>query len=507
MTTSSSTSVKPSSARRRERSISPGSSTGGGRALDAVRRRDGPRGRGPARRAWRRSGRCRRTRGSAPDAARRRGRRSARRCRGRPYRCWDRARWGRSRADRLEARRRDRPLGALRGRADRRIRGLVGGQRSAHRGRHLAVGQRAAAGRRRGTRSRRWRAPGQRNRTPGTAGTPSGERAASASNASGFIAGLRSLGPSGLVNSSAPVGASSSSPSSVSAEPPMFVHSQPSMPCSRGTTAVADSRLQDGEAARLLRGPCAGPRSTMREVQLAERELQRLPQEPVDLERCAVRAQPEGVGRHAAAGLERDRDRVRPAPPAGGGGAEDIAVDRSQPSAQDERARGRRSSSRPGSASAPPRSRARISAGVLRRLPRAWSCEALLAEAVLRRRACRSRRRCRAGRCRRAAARSSAPRRSGRARRRAGCRPGRASGDVCRRACSSGGGWPAAATVSLVAVDQRADERDRREPRLLDQDLVDQPQDRARARVEAGGGAHRVADERGQRGGLDAPCR
>ena len=204
-------------------------------------------------------------------------------------------------------------LGLRGGRADRRIRGLVGGQRAPHRGRHLAVGERAqqTVGAERGLgvgglvdaeqdaedgRDAERRAGGQRLEAP-----------------SGSIAGLSCSGASGLVNSSAPVGASSSSPSIVSAEPPVLVHSQPSIPCSRGTTAVGGEPLEHREAARLALG-LGRPAVDEADVQLAEREPQRLAQQAVDLERRAVRGS--AAARRARAG-GRTRTAivtVRPAP-------------------------------------------------------------------------------------------------------------------------------------------------------------------------------------------------
>ncbi len=65
-----------------------------------------------------------------------------------------------------------------------------------------------------------------------------------------------------------------------------------------------------------------------------------------------------------------------------------------------------------------------------------------------------------------------------------------------RRVAAAGHGQPR-------AVDQRADERHRAQPRLLDEDLVDEVQDRAGLGIEARRGPHRVADEARQRGGGD----
>ena len=159
--------------------------------------------RAPGRRARRRSVRCRRTTGSARGAARRRGRRSARRCRGRPCRCRDRAPsrvQTRSRAARPSSTARSGPpivgSAGLSVGSERRI---VGGTSRSVSGRSRpywrnAVSALAGLGARGTAR-------------PGSVGTPSGERAASASSASGSIASLSCSGPSGLVNSSAPVGA------------------------------------------------------------------------------------------------------------------------------------------------------------------------------------------------------------------------------------------------------------------------------------------------------------
>ena len=220
---------------------------------------------------------------------------------------------GRSRRESLEARAARPSPSALRG--GRRSSGrrtcrsaASGASWAAPRGRSAG-----AAGRRRGTRSRRWRAPATRNRKPGTAGTPSGERATSASNASGCIAGLSCSGPSGLVNSSAPVGASSSSPTmrqrrAADARP------QPALDAllarhDRGRARGARRTGKRPAGPRTL----AGPRSTRPRCSWPSVSLQRLPQDRVDLEGGAVRAQAQRVGRHAAAGLERDRER-----PAGG---------------------------------------------------------------------------------------------------------------------------------------------------------------------------------------------
>ena len=73
---------------------------------------------------------------------------------------------------------------------------------------------------------------------------------------------------------------------------------------------------------------------------------------------------------------------------------------------------------------------------------------------------------------------------------------------ACRR--SSGGGWPAAAIGQLVGVQVQRDEGDRGQAGLLDQDLVDERQDRAGTWVEARGGPDGVADEARQRRCLDA---
>ena len=216
------------------------------------------------------------------------------------------------------------PFGPCAGAADRRVGGLVARAASAAswaapRGRSAG-----AAGRRRGTRSRRWRARRRGTARRGSTGTPSGERAASASSASGFIASLSWSGPSGLVNSSAPVGAASSSPSIVSAEPPVLVHSQPSMPCSRGTTAVAREPAQHREAARLAPRLGAG-RGRPGPGAAARASAAAAPSRAESTSRVA----PFGFIRSASGARRRPDSNaivsVRPAPAPGGGGAEGIA--------------------------------------------------------------------------------------------------------------------------------------------------------------------------------------
>ena len=311
MTTSSSTSVNPSSARRRERSISPGCSAGERSRFSSIRcrRPDGHRGPAPGRRA----------RASKRPVPSHHGQRT--RC-GSPPRPEISSPVPRQavqvlgscsvgaliRRESLEARRCDAsPSGPARarrpsGRPTCRS-AASGASWAGSRGRSAG-----AAGRRRGTRSRRSAGSARGTARPARRGRRAASGPTSASNASGFIASLSCSGPSGLVNSSAPVGAASSSPRSVSAEPPMLVHSQPSMPCSRGTTAVAERRRSTGK-----RPACAADlgRAAVDEadVQLPERELAAAPAGAVDLEGRAVRAQPQGVGRHAATRLEGDRER------------------------------------------------------------------------------------------------------------------------------------------------------------------------------------------------------
>ena len=194
MTTSSSTSVKPSSAREAaERSISPGSSAGAARRFSFGSSAGWPSRAG----AW--ASRA----GSKRPVPSHHGQRT--RC-GSPPRpeissplprqavqVLGSCSIGALTAESLEARGRDGALRRLRGAADRRVGGLVGRAASgassaAPRGRSAG-----AAGRRRGTRSRRWPARRRGTGRPGSAGTPSGERATSASNASGFIAVLELL--------------------------------------------------------------------------------------------------------------------------------------------------------------------------------------------------------------------------------------------------------------------------------------------------------------------------
>ena len=66
---------------------------------------------------------------------------------------------------------------------------------------------------------------------------------------------------SGFVKTSAMFGASSSSPRLVRAVPPVLVHSQPSMPSSRGITAVALTRRRIGKRPTMP-DTFAGPGST-----------------------------------------------------------------------------------------------------------------------------------------------------------------------------------------------------------------------------------------------------
>ena len=76
---------------------------------------------------------------------------------------------------------------------------------------------------------------------------------------------------SGLANRSSPLGASSSSPSAGSALPPRPVHTQPSMPSSRGTTALGPSRRRTGK--RPVSAPArAGPGVDRRERERARRQ-------------------------------------------------------------------------------------------------------------------------------------------------------------------------------------------------------------------------------------------
>ena len=127
------------------------------------------------------------------------------------------------------------------------------------------------------------------------------------------------------------------------------------------------------------------------------------------------------------------------------------------------------------------------------------------------RRARRSRRRCRTAASRRGRARSGGPTsfrprsRRARAPRARRCAPRRRD----RRAAAAGGRRRRARrshrAPPLRAPRPGARRRaSRATTRLLAEDLVDDPQDRRRAAVEARRGLRRVAHERGQRGGVDA---